>query len=155
MHAYGRSPEIVSFFISFAVIGRYWMVHHQLFGLLKAINSRLVAWNLVYLAFVAFLPFPTALIGEYSESSVSVISYALCTGCVSALETKMVVISVVDDLMMRTMPPEVYRHSLIASLMPVAAFALSIPIALWNTQVAMYTWLLMMVPLGAVQSPPG
>ncbi|MDQ3766044.1 MAG: TMEM175 family protein, partial [Actinomycetota bacterium] len=88
----GVVPEVLSFFISFAVIGRYWMVHHQFFGLLKAINSRLVAWNLVYLAFIAFLPFPTALIGEYSGSPLSVIAYALCTGCVSALETKMIVI---------------------------------------------------------------
>lgn len=141
-------PEILSFFISFAVIGRYWMVHHQLFGLLKAINSRLVAWNLLYLAFIAFLPFPTALIGEYSGSPVSVISYALCTGCVSALETKMVMISVKDDLLRRAMPPDVYRYSLVASLMPVAAFALSIPIALLSTQIAMYTWLLMMIPIG-------
>lgn len=30
-------PEVLSFFISFAVIGRYWMAHHQFFGLLKAI----------------------------------------------------------------------------------------------------------------------
>lgn len=141
-------PEVVSFFISFAVIGRYWMVHHQFFGLLKAINNRLITWNLLYLAFIAFLPFPTALIGEYSESPLSVISYALCTGCVSALETKMVVVTMNDDLMNRAMPHDVYRYSLVASLMPVIAFALSIPIALWSTQIAMYTWLLMMIPIG-------
>jgi uncharacterized membrane protein len=25
------SPEFISFFISFAVIGRYWLAHHQFF----------------------------------------------------------------------------------------------------------------------------
>ena len=31
-------PEIISFFIGFAVIGRYWVAHHQNVGLLSAME---------------------------------------------------------------------------------------------------------------------
>jgi uncharacterized membrane protein len=51
-------PEIVSFVISFAVIGRYWLAHHGTFARLAAMDYGLIAWNLLYLAFIAFLPSP-------------------------------------------------------------------------------------------------
>ena len=44
------------------------MAHHAFFFRLKSIDRRLVAWNLVYLAFVAFLPFPTDLVGQYGTT---------------------------------------------------------------------------------------
>ena len=58
------SAKFVSFFISFAVIGRYWMAHHKFFAGSPRIDRRHDrASNLLYLAFIAFLPFPTALLG--------------------------------------------------------------------------------------------
>jgi uncharacterized membrane protein len=54
----GLWPQIFSFFLAFLLLGRYWMAHHAFFSGLKSIDRRVVAWNLVYLAFVAFLPFP-------------------------------------------------------------------------------------------------
>src|SRR5262249_272326 len=61
------TPNFVSFFISFAVIGRYWVAHHTYISALARIDRGLISLNLVYLAFIAFLPFPTALLGEYFE----------------------------------------------------------------------------------------
>src|SRR5918997_4513973 len=52
------SSHFASFFISFAVIGRYWIAHHQFFAMLRAVDGRLIAVNMVYLTFIAFLPFP-------------------------------------------------------------------------------------------------
>jgi TMEM175 potassium channel family protein len=40
------SPELISFFISFAVIGRYWLAHHQFVSLLKAMDQTLLSLNL-------------------------------------------------------------------------------------------------------------
>ena len=37
------SDAIVSFFISFAVIGRYWVAHHQLFSLLRGFDPGLIS----------------------------------------------------------------------------------------------------------------
>ena len=67
-----QEAAFISFFISFAVIGRSWMAHHQFVARLRAIDGGLISINLVYLAFIAFLPFPTDLIGTYFENPLSV-----------------------------------------------------------------------------------
>nr|MBA3301869.1 DUF1211 domain-containing protein [Thermoleophilaceae bacterium] len=46
-------PEIFSYALSFAVIGRYWVLHHRLFGDLEGVDGRLTTLNLAFLAFVA------------------------------------------------------------------------------------------------------
>ena len=60
-----RHAQIISYAISFAVIGRYWLAHHQFFSRLRALDGGLIAINLVWLAVIAFLPFPTDVLGNY------------------------------------------------------------------------------------------
>jgi uncharacterized membrane protein len=99
-----RSAEIVSFFISFVVIGRYWVAHHRFFALIGAFDYGLIAVNLVYLAFVAFLPFPTALLGNYFDNPLSVIVYALNIAVVSGLEVLLMQRAHRSGLFERPMP---------------------------------------------------
>lgn len=53
---------LLAFAISFAVIGRFWMVHHRLFEHAISYNSRLINVNFVWLASIVFLPFPSNII---------------------------------------------------------------------------------------------
>jgi len=39
------SPQVVSFVISFAVIGRYWLAHHQFISRLRALDAGLIVIN--------------------------------------------------------------------------------------------------------------
>ena len=63
-----RTAEIFSFFISFVVIGYYWLAHHRFFahGWARS-TTRFMQLNLVYLAAIAFMPFPTALVGTVQQ----------------------------------------------------------------------------------------
>jgi TMEM175 potassium channel family protein len=142
------TPAFVSFFISFAVIGRYWLAHHQFVSLLSSMSQSFVALNLLYLAFIAFLPFPTALLGEYFENPLSIVLYAINVGIVSGLEVVLFRNAYRNDLLQRKPTPEVYRFGVIASLSPVFFFAISIPIAFASTTVAVLTWFLT-APFGA------
>jgi uncharacterized membrane protein len=141
------SANFISFFISFAVIGRYWMAHHQFVSLLKAMDQGLIGLNLVYLAFIAFLPFPTALLGEYFENPLSVVIYAANVAIVSGLEVVLFRHAYRRDLLDRQPPPEIYRYGVVASLSPVVFFGLSIPVAFVSTTVAVAMWFLA-VPFG-------
>lgn len=134
------SPSFISFFISFAVIGRYWAAHHQFFSLLRAMDQKLIVLNLIYLGFVAFLPFPTALLGTLSENPLSVAVYAVAVAVVSGMEVVLFRRAHVDGLMTRKLSPEVYRWGVISSLSPVLFFLLSIPIAFVNTTLAVVIW---------------
>ena len=136
------TSSFVSFFISFAVIGRYWVAHHQFFSLLRGVDRGLIAINLVYLAFVAFLPFPTGLLGAYFENPVSIVTYALAVAIVSGLEVVLFRRAYRDGLLRRGMPPEVFRYGTLSSTLPVVFFVLSMPVAFVSTGVAVAFWFL-------------
>lgn len=59
-------PKILSFAISFLVIGQFWIAHHRMFDYVRRADQWLLWLNLVSLLTVAFLPFPSALLGIHS-----------------------------------------------------------------------------------------
>jgi uncharacterized membrane protein len=135
-------PELISFFISFAVIGRYWLAHHQFFALLDKADQGLLGLNLVYLAFVAFLPFPTAVLGDYFENPLSITIYAVNVAAVSGMEVVLFRHAYRQKLFRRPLTPPVYRWGAAMSLSPVLIFFASIPVAYASTLVAALMWLL-------------
>lgn len=135
------SPSFISFFISFAVIGRYWVAHHQFFSLLRTMDQGLIGLNVIYLGFIAFLPFPTALLGSLFENPLSVVTYAVAVAIVSGMEVVLFRRAHVDGLMSRRLSPEVYRWGVMASLSPVIFFLLSVPVAFVSTTLAVCLWL--------------
>jgi uncharacterized membrane protein len=141
------TPNFISFFISFVVIGRYWMAHHLFVSLLGAMDQTFIFLNLIYLAFIAFLPFPTALLGEYFENPLSVAIYATNVAIVSGMEVALFRRAYRADLLRQRLTPEVYRYGVIASLSPVLFFLLSIPFAFLSTALAVAMWFLA-VPFG-------
>lgn len=151
------SPSFISFAISFFVIGRYWLAHHRFFAMLRAIDSRLIKINLLYLAFIAFLPFPTDLLGTYFDNAVSVATYAATVAAVSGLEVVMFRHARTARLLRSSLPDEVYWWAILVSLSPVLFFAASVPVAFVSVGLAVAGWFLF-VPLQFVASrykPPG
>jgi uncharacterized membrane protein len=71
------APHILSYITSFLVIGVLWLNHHALFHLLKRVDRIVLTINLVLLMCIAFIPFPTALIGEYGKLQPIVMFYGL------------------------------------------------------------------------------
>src|SRR5918911_723974 len=61
--------------IGFAVIALYWVGHRRIFLLIERTDSVLTFLNMALLACIAFMPFPTALLGHHTGST-SVIFYA-------------------------------------------------------------------------------
>lgn len=62
-----HSFEIVSFALSFVVIAAFWRVHHSLYDDVERSTRPLVTANLVWLATIVFLPFPTALLASPTD----------------------------------------------------------------------------------------
>jgi uncharacterized membrane protein len=69
-------PQYIGFFVSFFVIGRFWIGHHRVFGRLARVNDGLVWRNLLFLMTIAFMPFPTALVSHFVSTRVGVGAYA-------------------------------------------------------------------------------
>jgi uncharacterized membrane protein len=143
------TATFVSFFISFAVIGRYWMAHHTFIAALARMDRGLISLNLVYLAFIAFLPFPTALLGRYFENPLSIVIYAVNVALISGMEVVLFSRAQNHDLLKRKLPQDVYRFGVAMSLAPVLFFLLSIPVAFFSSTLAVCCWFLG-IPLAAI-----
>jgi TMEM175 potassium channel family protein len=58
-------PRYLGFLVSFVVIGSLWVSHHRMFRVVRGFDGVLVFLDLVFLLFVAFIPFPTSILGRY------------------------------------------------------------------------------------------
>jgi uncharacterized membrane protein len=68
-HALGEHwPAFGAYALSFFGIGLMWLHHHALFRVLGRLDRPLMLLNLLMLFGAAFLPFPTALVGDYFEA---------------------------------------------------------------------------------------
>ena len=70
-------PKFVSFLISFWIIASYWLAHHRIFHHIGAYDRGMLLINLLFLMWVVLLPFSSSLIGEYENSRLATIVYAL------------------------------------------------------------------------------
>jgi uncharacterized membrane protein len=142
-------PQLFSFFLAFLLLARYWMAHHAFFAVLGRIDRRFIALNLTYLAFVAFLPFPTELVGKYEHNPIGVVLFALTLAAISGMESVLFRHAHREQLLRHPMSERTYRYGMIQSTTPVVLFLLSIPIALWSPTAALLSWLLAM-PIGLI-----
>jgi uncharacterized membrane protein len=60
-------PSYLAFLASFMTIGVMWLNHHRLFTLISKRDDWLIAFNLIVLLGVTWLPFPTALLAEHLQ----------------------------------------------------------------------------------------
>ncbi len=63
-------PSYGAYVLSFVMIGIYWVNHHSLFRLFVRTDHFFLMLNVFFLMAIAFLPFPTAVLGEYLNDSV-------------------------------------------------------------------------------------
>jgi uncharacterized membrane protein len=109
----GAWPRVLSFATSFTVIATYWAVHHRLFQFVRRVDARLLWLSLAQLGCIAFLPFPTAVIGEHPADAVAADFYfasVLTTSLVSAGVWWYA--SAGHRLVDPALPPRVARHYL-------------------------------------------
>jgi TMEM175 potassium channel family protein len=69
------TPSFVAFFISFFVIGAFWMGHHRAFSLSRHWSPTLLFPNILMLAAIVFMPFATAYMGTNMGERVPTVLY--------------------------------------------------------------------------------
>ena len=71
------APKILSWAVSFFFVAVMWVQHHNLFRMADKIDYGAVWINNISLFFICFLPFPTALMGEYPNNRIAVLLFGL------------------------------------------------------------------------------
>lgn len=58
--------KFIGFFVSFFIIGLYWIIHHRIFGLVTNYDRKLLWLNLIFLMAIVLMPFSTGFYSEYA-----------------------------------------------------------------------------------------
>ncbi len=136
-------PKYLAFGISFWVIASYWIGHHRMFLRIKRYDRRLIVLNLLLLMLIAFVPFPTTLISEYGNRT-STIFYALTMVSIGLTLAAITLYVAGPGHLVDESGGTLWRQrGLWRSLAVAGVFALSIGIAFFNADLAMYSWLLL------------
>ena len=70
-------PKLLSYGISFILLGMFWYLHHMAFHYIKRSDNGLVWLNIFFLMFVALIPFSTSLFGSYGTEQLPLVIYAI------------------------------------------------------------------------------
>jgi len=58
-------PSFFAYIVSFLTIGIMWVQHHRLFTAIGRSNSTFAMINVIFLMFIAFVPYPTVVLAEH------------------------------------------------------------------------------------------
>jgi uncharacterized membrane protein len=137
--------DFFAYAISFAVLARYWLAHHRFFSALERFDGRLMALNLLYLAWIALVPFTSQVLGDYGDTTDAVVLYAINMILVSGSFYAQLTYGYRARLFRPEAREFERRHNGPISLVVVAVFAASIPVAFVSVLAAEFMWLLTFV----------
>lgn len=139
--------DLLAYVISFAVIGRFWILHHRFFANVIGFDARLLALNLFYLGWIALLPFSSQVLGDHGGDSAAIVLYAINLS--GAILVGMLMSADARRAGLSKMPAEEAREGRRRALTISAVFLASVPVALVAPGVASLLWLaLFLDPVG-------
>ena len=138
-------PDYLGYFLSFVGISAFWLIHHSIFRPIRSYDRTLLYLNFLFLMVVAFVPFPTSLLGEYGDHQLPVAIYAATLAVGRLLLTATHWYSTRNNqLLDEPQDPATVRFFLRRGLMIPAIFLFSIAISFLSVSVAICSWLVML-----------
>jgi uncharacterized membrane protein len=141
------SKEYVSFLnylLSFFIAGVWWNAHHRTFGLIRSSDSTLRWLNLLFLLWIALLPFFTKILDQYNNLQIAVVLYAAdqaAAGLFLALSWWYA--SRNHRLVDRNLKKSTIRFALLIDIIPPFFFIISMGISFIGPTIATYSWFAM------------
>jgi uncharacterized membrane protein len=133
-------PSLGAYVLAFALVGRFWVIHHNLFEKLRAFDPTLMTLNLVFLALIVLVPFSANLYDTYSDEALAVAVLGGTLGLAAWVNWLMT-----KHVMRESLIHEHHRSSTETFASPMglgftAAFLLSMPVAFVNVHLAEALW---------------
>lgn len=134
----------LNFILSFAIAGVWWNAHHRNFQHIRNTNTPLRMLNIVFLVWIALLPFFTKLLTQYNSLQLSVALYAIDQAAAGFSLTILWYYAVRNrDLIKRDMTPNAIRFAMIRNAVVPVFFIASIGLSFSSTSLASFSWYLL------------
>jgi uncharacterized membrane protein len=143
-------PKFLSWLISFVIVCKFWLNHHHLLTFARHATYGMVWLNSIFLMGQAFIPFPTALMGEYPTNPLAVSLF----GAVMAVNTLLFIALqryIIGNLLKPELVSAVVPHLTRKSFVGVVSYLLGAAATLFNVHVAFVLYAL--TPLFFITPP--
>jgi TMEM175 potassium channel family protein len=145
-------PKFISWMISFIIVCKFWLNHHHILGLARHANYALIWLNALFLLGQSFIPFPTALAGEYPTNPLAVSFF----GVVFAINT-LIFLALQAYIVRHLIKPELAvlqdPHAVIKGFIGPASYLVGAALAWVSVPVAFAVYAL--TPLFYITPPEG
>jgi uncharacterized membrane protein len=139
-------PKYLGYLLSFLGISVFWNIHNSIFHSIRSYDRGLMWLNFLFLMFVAFLPFPTSLLGEYGSYQLPVAIYA---GTLAVSRLLLTVLywytTSANRSIAEAQDPAIVRFFLIRGLTIPGIFLLSIAVSFYSVSAAIWSWVVLIV----------
>jgi uncharacterized membrane protein len=136
-----QRQDLLAYAISFAVIGRFWVIHHRFFGDVTGFDGRLLALNILYLAWIVLIPFSSEVLGDHGGDTDAIVLYAVNLAAVALLGWVMAFDAHRAGL--TTMAASEEREFRLRAFFVALVFIASIPLAFVSPDLAPFVWLVL------------
>ncbi len=146
-------PKVAAYAFSFLVMGTMWLNHHHMYHLVQVVDEKLMWLNLHFLFWLSLIPLPTSMIGknpmlaESAVMSMVALSFALMRGYIAGNH-----LMEQEDKRINRDVRKVNRRVLLKTIMGLACYLLSIPLAYVST---LLSYALFLIPTIVFFIPDG
>lgn len=134
-----QRENLLAYALSFAVIGRFWIVHHRFFSTVTGFDNRLLGLNIFYLAWIVLLPFSSKVLGDHGGETATVVLYAANLSGIVLVGLWMEADARRAGL--AAIAPDEHREQRIRASYIAGVFLVSIPLAFVAPNLAPLLWL--------------
>ncbi|HEY1273703.1 MAG TPA: TMEM175 family protein [Thermoleophilaceae bacterium] len=133
-------PSIFSYGLAFALVGRYWVLHHDLFEVLRGFDGGLMWLNLMFLSLIALVPFATDLQDDYAKVPEAVAVFGGLLGLAGLVHWAMKIYVVRRGFVRDETARTAQMEGGVVALALAAVFLATIPVAFLSTVAAKLMW---------------
>ncbi len=133
----GLIPNLFTYALSFVILAIFWRINHQQFYRIKRADSLLLWITIIWLLFVALVPFSTSLMGGYGETqaaniffNVNLLLIGTFSGLIWYYATRK---GFVDKKLAHEKILEINKLSLILPIVAIIAIGMTFVTSSWST----------------------
>ncbi|MFN8008446.1 MAG: TMEM175 family protein [Terriglobia bacterium] len=134
-------PKLLSWLISFIIVCKFWLNHHYILNLARHANYAMVWLNSIFLMGQSFIPFPTALMGEYPSNPLAVSLF----GAVMAVNTLLFITLhayIINNLIKPELAAQQLPHIIQKSFLGIFSYLIGVGAAWFSVSLAFLCYFL-------------
>lgn len=135
-------PSLSVYFLSFIILGAFWIDSHFHHHLLTKIDRVSIWLNILFLMFICIIPFSSSFLIQYRQDKLSTVFYCINLLSVSLCHSSMLIYTWKKEYIKPHISKVLYRNLKLRILIPVLIYCILVPMAFYFPG-----WIILLFPV--------